>query len=169
MSYDQYCAWLRTAIMSANLILSLFAFTGIVFSQSRTLNGLNGLPHDMCCSTVTSTIPHPVQLAAKNPKRVKPAIYIQASATEVTNFETKICYRGRVIAVLFLLPEQRRHALACLALIRTAGASGAEVSATHSSRLCRCELLEALITAQGCHSVPERYVCSPHADSATGI
>lgn len=53
-----------------------------------------------------------------------------------------------MIAVSFLLPEQRCHVLACLALIRAAGAIRTEVSATHSSRLCRCELLEALITAQ---------------------
>lgn len=79
-----------------------------------------------------------------------------------------------MIAVSFLFPEQRCNVLACLALIRAAGASGPEVSATHSSGLCGCELLEALITAQ-CVSTslplhcPKPYACSPHTESATGL
>lgn len=81
-------------------------------------------------------------------ERAKPRYLYPGFGAEVTNFKTKICSRGRAIAVPFLLPEQRCHVLACLALIRAAGAIETEVSATHSSRRCRCELLEVLITAQ---------------------
>lgn len=98
-------------------------------------------------------------------ERAKPTIYIQAAVLKWLISKWKICYRGCVIAVSFLLPEQRCHVLACLALIRAAGAIGTEVSATHSSRLCRCEQLEALITAQCASTSPSlplgaRTVCA---------